>query len=143
MPSSCEIHKVIFHGLREDEIKEGVALGNMYTEHQCPLCEVASLQAQNAELEESLSEQIDTGLEHADEVIALRERVDAQGEILHRIKQWSEAYPIDVFPEPNLKNARNALLSAGETLDAVSAYAMRHVVTKIAAMIPTPTPEEG
>ena len=47
---------------------------------------------------------------------------------LERIVQWSEAYPTDIFPEPDWTLAREALAVAGITLDSVSAHAMRHVI---------------
>jgi len=56
---------------------------------------------------------------------------DRMEEALRRIVQWSEAYPLDIFPEPDLKKARALLEAGGITLDAVSAYAMRHVVTGV------------
>ena len=51
-----------------------------------------------------------------------------RGDALEKLQQWATAYPIDVFPEPNLNDARIALERVGITLDAVSAYAMRHVI---------------
>jgi hypothetical protein len=50
------------------------------------------------------------------------------GEALQRIVQWSEAYPLDIFPEPNWPKAAELLKAGGITLDAVSASCMRHVV---------------
>ena len=49
-------------------------------------------------------------------------------EALERIEQWSRAYPLDVFPEPDMKRVAAVLKAAGLTLDAVSASNMRHVV---------------
>lgn len=49
-------------------------------------------------------------------------------EALERIEQWSRAYPLSVFPEPDLKTAAEVLKANGMTLDAISAHAMRHVV---------------
>lgn len=60
--------------------------------------------------------------------VAQDERIDELIEALQRIVQWSEAYPIDIFPEPDLKKARELLAAGGITLDAVSAHCMRHVV---------------
>ena len=48
-----------------------------------------------------------------------------------RIKQWCDAYPLAVFPEPDLKVARKGLESVGITMDQVSASNMRHVLTGI------------
>ena len=47
------------------------------------------------------------------------------------VEQWAEAYPLDLFPEPDLKKARAALESVGLTLDAVSASSMRYVITRV------------
>jgi FMN phosphatase YigB (HAD superfamily) len=49
-------------------------------------------------------------------------------EALERIEQWSRAYPLSIFPEPDLKKAAEVLKANGMTLDAISAHAMRHVV---------------
>lgn len=49
-------------------------------------------------------------------------------EALQRIQQWSEAYPLAVFPEPDFKKAAELLQAGGITLDAVSASSMRHVI---------------
>jgi len=59
------------------------------------------------------------------------ERLERCQEALRRIVQWSEAYPLDVFPEPDLRKARELLQAGGVTLDALSAHAMRHVVTGV------------
>ncbi len=48
------------------------------------------------------------------------------------IEQWARAYPLDIFPEPDLEHAALALGNHGLTLDAISASNMRHVVSKIA-----------
>lgn len=54
--------------------------------------------------------------------------LDAKEEALHKIDSWSRAYPLRVFPEPDLKKARELLEAGGITLDAVSASCMRHCV---------------
>ena len=58
---------------------------------------------------------------------ALAER-DMAVEALRRIVQWSEAYPLDIFPEPDWAYVRVLLGHAGITVDAVSASCMRRVV---------------
>jgi hypothetical protein len=65
------------------------------------------------------------------ELLELRARVEELKEELQRIVRWGEAYPLDVFPEPDLKRARELLEAGGMTLDAVSASAMRCVVTGV------------
>jgi hypothetical protein len=60
-----------------------------------------------------------------------QERLERLEEALHDIKRWSEAYPLEVFPEPDkayLKHAHEILTANGMTLDRISAHCMRHVV---------------
>lgn len=62
--------------------------------------------------------------------------IEHEGEALRRIDEWAKAYPLDVFPEPDLKRAHEVLEAAGLSLGQISAHAMRHVLTgvqKIAA----------
>ena len=49
-------------------------------------------------------------------------------EALERIVQWADAYPLDIFPEPDLKRAHAVLTAAGMSLDSISASCMRHVI---------------
>lgn len=57
-------------------------------------------------------------------------RIDKLEEALQQIAQWGDAYPIEVFPEPDFKRVRAVLEVAGLSLDGVSASNMRHVVTR-------------
>lgn len=59
---------------------------------------------------------------------AQQDRIDELEEALHKIAQWSDAYPLSVFPEPDWKKVRDLLEAGGITLDSVSASNMRHVV---------------
>lgn len=52
--------------------------------------------------------------------------IERCAEALQRIVDWADAYPLQVFPEPDLKRARELLEAGGMTLDAVSASSMRH-----------------
>ena len=47
---------------------------------------------------------------------------------LHSIKGWAEAYPLEVFPEPDFAKAAALLEAGGMTIDAISASNMRHVL---------------
>jgi hypothetical protein len=60
------------------------------------------------------------------------ERTEDLKEAIRLIIAWAEAYPLDIFPEPDLKKARELLEAGGITLDAVSAHAMRHVLDGVA-----------
>jgi hypothetical protein len=56
---------------------------------------------------------------------------DQLRDALEKIHRWSQAYPTDVFPEPDaayLKRAAEVLTANGMTLDRLSAYAIRHVI---------------
>jgi hypothetical protein len=52
-------------------------------------------------------------------------------EALRQIDEWAKAYPLDVFPEPDLKRAHEVLEAAGLSLGAISAHAMRHVLNGV------------
>ena len=54
---------------------------------------------------------------------------------LEQLEQWTKAYPLSVFPEPDFVEVRKALKTAGISLDAVSASNMRHVITGVAAIL--------
>ena len=54
---------------------------------------------------------------------------------LSRINWWCKAYPLDVFPEPDFNVVKEALLGVGQTLDAVSASNMRHVLNGVKDII--------
>lgn len=56
------------------------------------------------------------------------DRIERLKDALQKIAQWSDAYPLDVFPEPDWMTARALLEAGGITLDAISAHCMRHVV---------------
>jgi hypothetical protein len=53
-------------------------------------------------------------------------------DFLHELDGWERAYPLTVFPEPDMNLAAELLVGGGLTLDAVSASNMRHVVSVIA-----------
>jgi len=63
---------------------------------------------------------------------------DENIEKIAKIKQWCEAYPLDIFPEPNFKKAARVLKENGMSLDSISASNMRHVLKGIKRII-----EEG
>ena len=69
----------------------------------------------------------------------IEELRDAEIEILrdklYRIKQWAEAYPLNVFPEPDFKKVAKVLKENDLSLDAVSASNMRHVINGVKEII--------
>ena len=72
---------------------------------------------------------------HCTCVPVLRKEIEVLREGHQDIITWGKAYPLTVFPEPDLKRVHKLLKAGGMTIDAVSASAMRHVlkgVVKIA-----------
>lgn len=65
----------------------------------------------------------------------LEEEIERLRDVLVRIKKWQEAYPCDIFPEPDFKRVHEILLAAGLTLDAISASNMRHVLNGIKEIV--------
>lgn len=61
----------------------------------------------------------------------MSKRKERYEEALREIAQWSDAYPLKVFPEPDLKKAHALLKAGGMTLDVISAHAIRHAVEGI------------
>lgn len=56
-------------------------------------------------------------------------------EKLESIRQWCDAYPVAVFPEPDFEKARQLLAAGGMTLDAITASNFRMVLTGIRKII--------
>lgn len=52
---------------------------------------------------------------------------------LNRIKNWAEAYPVDIFPEPDFKKVRELL--GDSLLSCVSAANMRHVINGVKEIV--------
>jgi len=67
-------------------------------------------------------------------LVADKER-EIYDDLFDQIKNWCEAYPISVFPEPDFKKAHEVLKANGMTLDAISASNMKHVITQVQKMI--------
>jgi hypothetical protein len=57
---------------------------------------------------------------------------DPLGDFKAWVEGWAEAYPLDVFPEPDWKRSAEVLKEAGLSLDRISAHNMRHVITRVA-----------
>jgi hypothetical protein len=65
---------------------------------------------------------------------AALDEAERLGDALQTIIKWSEAYPLECFPEvPSEDWARAAavLKAAGLSLDRISASNMRHVITRV------------
>ena len=88
-----------------------------------------ALKAEVAKMAALLDVTLNAGVEPSRlELVELTAERDALEEAMHKIDNWSKAYPLDVFPEPDLKQVREVLAASGITIDCVSASMMRHVV---------------
>jgi hypothetical protein len=58
----------------------------------------------------------------------IKTRLAEAEDALQKIYDWSCAYPLDIFPEPDFEKAHRLLKSGGMTLDSISASNMRYVV---------------
>jgi len=68
------------------------------------------------------------------ETIDAADEIERLEEALRRIADWSDAYPIDIFPEPDeeyYRKAHEVLIANGMTLDRLSPAAMRHATRSI------------
>ena len=52
-----------------------------------------------------------------------------------KIKNWTKAYPLQVFPEPDFKKAATVLKAAGINIEAISASNMRHVLEGVKGIV--------
>jgi hypothetical protein len=85
---------------------------------------------------EELQQRIAAGLDRLEEKMdKLEEQKDKAEDKLREIRNWCDAYPLQVFPEPDLALAKRLLKTGGITLDAVSASSMRHVLVGIKKII--------
>lgn len=48
-----------------------------------------------------------------------------------KVLKWVKAYPIEIFPEPDLKKAQKILKENGMTIDAISASNFRFVLNRV------------
>ena len=72
--------------------------------------------------------------DRTDYINKLETQNDKYETALHTIADWAKAYPLEVFPEPDMKKVRNLLAAGGIPIDFVSASNMRHVVKSVAKL---------
>jgi len=87
------------------------------------------------DVQQDLIDALDDIVELEKQLQQIQEERDTLNEKLEEIIQWSNAYPISVFPEPDLKKAHELLKTGGMTLDVISASSMRHVLKGIIEII--------
>lgn len=67
--------------------------------------------------------------------LRLNKRILKLERVLERIKTWAQAYPLDVFPEPDFKKAAEVLKENNLSLDVISASNIRHVLEGVIDII--------
>lgn len=67
----------------------------------------------------------------ADEAAAQAEEIERLREALEEIQQWADAYPTDIFLEPDWKRAHEVLTAAGMTLDGIAASIIRRNIERV------------
>ena len=66
-------------------------------------------------------------------LIQMEERIEQQEETLQKIQQWCDAYPIDIFTEPDWEKVSRKL--GPKLLTQISASNMRHVINGVSELI--------
>lgn len=69
------------------------------------------------------------------EIEKLQDKIEELQDKMHKIKTWIDAYPLNIFPEPDFEKAAKILEEHGMTLDSISASNMRHVLEGIKNII--------
>lgn len=72
---------------------------------------------------------------HLVEAARLERECERLNDTLDKLVQWSDAYPLTAFPEPDFTKAHKVLRENGMTLDAISASNMRHVIKGVREII--------
>jgi hypothetical protein len=145
MTSPADIEHRLRERLRDfdDEVAEHLAneteRADLWTEIDVPVSYLREAADTIAQLRDSNARDFRIAVERAcdermteqkHEIRRLEAEAAALREALEEIIQWSKAYPLTVFPEPDLEKAHALLKAGGMTLDAISASNMRHVITQ-------------
>lgn len=75
--------------------------------------------------------------EAADRINALKAENERMRDALTRIDEWADAYPVAVFPEPNISACAKALADAGQASDALHASWARHLLGGVKRIVRT------
>ena len=65
----------------------------------------------------------------------LYSEVGRLNDVIGLLRNWVKAYPLDMFPEPDLKLARKLLEDGGVNYSALNVYSMRHVINGVGKII--------
>ena len=70
-----------------------------------------------------------------DQAESFERRWYLRGTMLEKIQARVEAYPLAIFPEPDLQRAHELLTAGGMMLDSISASSMRHVLDGLRGLL--------
>ena len=76
-------------------------------------------------------------LDRVDTALAKRvgDMIAHNATVMVKLTDWLKAYPLDIFPEPDLKKAHALLQAGGMTLDVISGHIGRDVLTRVLKII--------
>ena len=75
-------------------------------------------------------------IEKQDAEIAERDiKIEQLEDKIQLIRNWAEAYPLDIFPEPDFAEVHAVLTKNKLSLSAVSASNMRHVINEVKRIV--------
>lgn len=57
-----------------------------------------------------------------------RERLHDAEEVIAKVDNWARAYPLDVFPEPDIARCAELLNTGGQSIERLAAYARRGAI---------------
>ena len=116
-------------------VKQPVRLGF----EKCPTCGSDCNERDELEKAEREIERLRAALEKANDQAERFERGwYLRGDVLERLQQWADAYPVEVFPEPlrqEWQQANEVLAQAGLSMTRMSASNMRHVISGVRKMV--------
>lgn len=80
--------------------------------------------------------------ENAEELIEKAEKADEYEDCIDKISDWCRAYPLDMFPEPDIEKARRLLDAGGMLFADIYGSAGRSVLGGIERIIKEATAKE-
>jgi hypothetical protein len=67
--------------------------------------------------------------------VTKRQRIKQYKNVIDRLEQWCNAYPVDIFGDPDYSKVNQVLSEHGITLDSVPADIFRHVLQHVKEII--------
>ena len=96
-------------------------------------CQLIPLEINNEPLSTKQLQELITS--QAMTIDKLCSEVGRLNDVIGLLRNWVKAYPLDMFPEPDLKLARKLLEDGGVNYSALNVYSMRHVINGVGKII--------